>query len=131
MSRSDWKTPKLLYERLDKIFNFNFDPCPPKPAFDALVTECEWGSRSFVNPPYDALRPWLLKALEEREKRKFIILLLPAKTDTRWWQELVQPNAAFIWFLKSRLYFDDGEGRAPFPSAVVCFYKYAEIGKAR
>jgi hypothetical protein len=37
----NWKTPKKLYDELDKEFHFDFDPCPPNPAFDGL--NIEWG----------------------------------------------------------------------------------------
>ena len=129
MRRTDWKTPKWLYDHLNGVFNFNCDPCPSDPGLDGL--SAEWGTRTFVNPPYNALPAWLNKALEEREKGKFILLLLPAKTGTAWWQDLVQPNAAFIWFLRDRLCFDDRGGRAPFPSALVCFYRYDRIKEWR
>jgi hypothetical protein len=32
----DWRTPKDIYENLNKEFNFDFDPCPSKPDFDGL-----------------------------------------------------------------------------------------------
>ena len=46
-----WKTPDDFYNRLDKEFNFDFDPCPAHSEFDGLKTE--WGNSNFVNPPYD------------------------------------------------------------------------------
>lgn len=49
-----WLTPPDIMQKLQEEFNFNFDPCPfPKPNdFDGLRTE--WGTRSYVNPPFGA-----------------------------------------------------------------------------
>lgn len=49
-----------------------------------------------------------------------IVCLLPARTDTRWWQEYVM-RASEIRFISGRLRFGDAENSAPFPSAVAIF----------
>lgn len=48
--RSDWRTPKQFYEGLNKVFQFDFDPCPADPDFDGL--SIDWKRSNFVNPPY-------------------------------------------------------------------------------
>lgn len=48
--RNDWKTPKELYNELDKEFHFDFDPSPPYPTFDGLSVE--WKDSNYLNPPY-------------------------------------------------------------------------------
>ena len=50
-----WRTPKAFKAELDKEFRFDFDSCPPNPAFDGL--SIEWGERNFVNPPYGRENP--------------------------------------------------------------------------
>ena len=53
----DWKTPKSLYDSLDKEFHFDFDPCPFK--HDITLwngLNVEWGNSNFVNPPYYRFR---------------------------------------------------------------------------
>ena len=47
------------------------------------------------------------------------MLLLPARTDTRWFHDYCLRGE--VRFVRNRLYFDDGEERAPFPSIVVVF----------
>ena len=117
--RSDWKTPKKFYEALDTEFHFDFDPCPTNPTFDGLTVE--WGKSNFVNPPYGRVLPkWIKKAYEEYRKGKTIVLLIPSRTDTAWWHDYVM-KADEARFIRGRLYFDDGDGRAPFPSVVVVF----------
>jgi len=117
--RTNWKTPQDFYDQLDKEFNFNHDPCPPNPTENGIF--CDWGSSNYVNPPYGrAIRSWLDKALLEKRKGNSSVFLLPARTDTKWFHEVVLPHAEEIRFVKGRVYFD-GKGWAPFPSIVVIF----------
>ena len=39
--RTNWKTPKAVYQTLDAEFQFDHDPCPPKHKVDGLKSE--WG----------------------------------------------------------------------------------------
>ena len=117
--RNNWKTPKGFYKELDKEFHFDFDPCPSNPTFDGL--EIEWGERNFVNPPYAReITKWIEKAFEEWKKGKTIVMLLPSRTDTRWFHDYVM-KAKEIRFIKGRLKFDDQKNSAPFPSCLVIF----------
>ena len=117
-ARQNWKTPKAFYQALDSEFNFDFDPCPKKPTCDGLTAE--WGSRSYVNPPYGELPKWIEKAFAEWKKGKTVVMLIPSRTDTRWWHQYVM-KATQIRFIKGRLHFDDQPNPAPFPSAIVVF----------
>lgn len=117
--RMDWKTPKAFYQALNSEFNFDHDPCPSQYSIDGLTSE--WGSVNFVNPPYgSALPKWIKKAFEEYQKGKTVVLLIPSRTDTRWWHEYCM-KAQEIRFIKGRLKFDDQKNNAPFPSVVVIF----------
>ena len=119
--RKDWKTPKYLYKFLDKKFNFDFDPCPTNPQFDGL--SIEWKQSNYVNPPYGRqIENWIKKGFEESQKGKTVIMLVPSRTDTKWWHNYVM-RAKEIWFVKGRLKFDDNKNPAPFPSAIVIFKK--------
>ena len=76
--KMDYRTPAALYEALDAEFGFDFDPCPPHPAFDGLAVE--WGESNFVNPPYGRQLPrWVQKAHGEANKGKTVVLLVPAE----------------------------------------------------
>jgi hypothetical protein len=81
-----WLTPPALYDELNHRFQFTFDPCPfPKPeAFDGLT--CEWGSSSYVNPPFGSIMhegkkkgptAWARKAIAESQKGKRVVLVYP------------------------------------------------------
>lgn len=119
--RQDWATPKNLYKELDQEFNFNFDPCPINPQFDGL--KIDWKERNYINPPYvtKLQNDFINKAFEESKKGKLCVLLIPARTGTARWQNIIIPFAKEIRFLSGRLKFDDGEGRATFDSAIIIF----------
>ena len=51
------------------------------------------------------------------------MLLIPSRTDTRYWHDFIM-KADEVRFIKGRLYFNDGDGGAPFPSCIVVFSGY-------
>lgn len=116
--KQNWKTPKAFYQALDSEFNFNDDPCPPNPTDDGLNRE--WGSCAYVNPPYNECAKWCEKAYRESLKGKTVVMLIPSRTDTRYWHDYVM-KADEIRFIKGRLKFDEHKNSAPFPSAVIVF----------
>lgn len=86
------------------------------------------GQRVFMNPPYSRgfIEKAMTKAAAERNHAEVIVALIPANTDTRWWHDLVLPNASYIEFLRGRVRFlrpDGTPGDAP-PngSALACFF---------
>ena len=81
-----WLTPPDLYAKLNAEFRFTFDPCPwPLPdGFDGLT--CEWGERSYCNPPFGSIihqgrkkgpTAWMRKAIEEHGKGKLVVIVYP------------------------------------------------------
>jgi site-specific DNA-methyltransferase (adenine-specific) len=119
--KCNWHTPKTLYADLDAEFHFNDDPCPEGGMFG---TERAWGTSTFCNPPYGpAIAEWLKKGVVEAEAGKTVVFLLPARTDVRWFHDIVLPNDPEIRFIKGRLKFtwNGKEGRPPFLSMLVIF----------
>jgi len=123
--KQDGKTPIDLYEKLDKEFHFDFDPCPPDADFNGL--EIDWKKSNFVNPPFNQQKLWVKKAYEQMlkaqifEKQYQSILLLPARTDTKIFHEIILPFAKEIRFIQGRLKFQQYKNSAPFPSMIVIF----------
>ena len=120
-SASDnWSTPKDVYVTLNDEFNFDFDPCPLEqwPYIDGL--KVEWGERNFVNPPYSKIKYWCKKAYEEWQKGKTVVMLIPSRTDTKYWHDYIM-KATEIRFIKGRLKFGKAKNSAPFPSAIIVF----------
>lgn len=120
-SASDrWATPDDLFAALNREFGFDFDPCPLDGQEDGLsLLFCSWrGKRVFCNPPYGPkLGQWLRRGLEA----KLAVFLIPARTDTKWFHDIVLPKASEIRFIKGRLKFGGAKNSAPFPSMIVVF----------
>lgn len=112
----DWATPKGIYDALDKEFHFDNDPNPLGTI--ELVGLVPWGTRNFCNPPYGR---GLYKWVELGYRNPLTVMLLPARTDTRWFHDIVLPYATEVRFIKGRLKFGDATNYAPFPSMVVIF----------
>lgn len=130
--RSDWATPRTLFEMLDKEFHFTLDVCAdPQTAVceeffsqDALTRH--WvplkDGAVWCNPPYGrAIGDWVERGYRETRHYGTVVMLLPARTDTQWFHEYCLKGE--IRFLRGRLSFDDQKtrGRAPFPSMIVIF----------
>jgi site-specific DNA-methyltransferase (adenine-specific) len=117
----DWKTPPQIFAELNKEFNFTWDPCPENPGIDGLGLT-PWGAVNFVNPPYGRELPkWIKRGYEEFLKGKTIVFLIPARTDTKYFHEIILPYAKEIRFIKGRLKFQGAKNSAPFPSMIVIF----------
>ena len=95
-----WETPKELFEKLNKEFNFDVDVCATK-----------------ENAKCKEISKWVKKAYESKAT---VVCLLPARTDTRWFHEYIY-NKAEIRFIKGRLRFGNSKNSAPFPSMIVIF----------
>jgi hypothetical protein len=104
------------------VFSDWFDPCPldDSPDIDGLL-EVEWEDKTYVNPPYSDPLPWVKKAIEEHHKGKRIVMLLRMDTSTRWFKELQEAGAVFLW-VNGRLRFNTGKP-ANFPSMLVLLTK--------
>ncbi|MCP4762779.1 MAG: adenine methyltransferase [archaeon] len=104
---NNWKTPDWFYNKLDKEFKFDFDPCPYMHDMEWDGLECEWGESNFVNPPYSRKlkESFIKKALIESKKGKTCVLLLPVSTSTIIFHDIILPNKKEIRFIKGRIKF--------------------------
>lgn len=116
----DWRTPRKVYDGLNQEFGFKDDPCPNHSLIDGLSRE--WGSPAFVNPPFKTIAKWVEKSYEESQKGKTVVMLIPARTDTRWFHDYCMKSQD-IRFIKGRLKYEGAKFNAPFPSCVVVFRK--------
>ena len=114
MNTDSYRSDKWILD----MFSDYFDPCPlsDNPKEDGL--NIEWKDKTFVNPPYSNPLPWIKKAIEENKKGKMIVLLLKMDTSTRWFKELKEANAEFLW-INGRLHYNGlhhtYDGNVPFP----------------
>ena len=112
----------LTPEEIKSRYTDWFDPSPhPRPAWDGL--QVSWGERAFCNPPWCNIRPWVEKALHERDEGCAVHMLIPPATSTATWHDLIFPQASQIIFLRRYtpyLRVSDGKTVA-MPSCIVTF----------
>jgi phage N-6-adenine-methyltransferase len=139
---NEWYTPQPLYDKLNAKYNFNLDPCATSEnaKCDKYFTKedngliQQWDGNVFVNPPYGReIKQWVEKAYEEwlRDKNRVIVMLIPARTDTRYWHDWIFPYASDITFIKGRIKFGGSNKDAPFPSAIVVFGGELSVAKIK
>jgi hypothetical protein len=104
-------------------------PCLRMPSASASTVLQKMGCPSpgrggvWCNPPYGReIGRWVRRACEECEKpyNNFIVMLLPARTDTRWFHDYVYGKARLL-FLDGRLKFGEMKTGAPFPSMIAIY----------
>ena len=126
----EWATPQALYDRLNKKFDFQLDPCCTEENMkapigiglprDGLAADWSYHKRVFVNPPYSQVAKWVQKAYEESRKGCIVVCLVKSCTDTKWWHEYAM-KADVIIFLQGRVKFGGATTGAPFPSCILVF----------
>lgn len=77
--------------------------------------------RGHHNPEYKpGIIDWVKKAHAEWCRGVTVVALLPARTDSRWFQNFVLPYAE-LRFIRGRLKFGGHKNSAPFPSVVAVY----------
>lgn len=113
--KEEWETPQDLFDKLNEEFHFDLDVCAlPEnakcknyytPEIDGLKQT--WKGVCWCNPPYGRkIGEWVKKAAESTAT---VVMLLPARTDTKWFHEYIYgATNADIRFIKGRLKFGGG-----------------------
>lgn len=126
----EWATPQDFFDRLNEEFHFTLDPCSTdenakcKKHYtkeqDGLLQD--WtGEVVYCNPPYGREMPkWIKKCYEHYRGGGTVVMLIPARTDTKAFHEYIIGKAE-IRFIRGRLRFGGGKNTAPFPSMVVVY----------
>lgn len=134
----EWGTPQDLFDELNSMYNFTLDPsasdynhkCEKYFTKDDDGLSKSWsGETVFCNPPYGRhIGDWVKKAYDESLKGTKIVMLIPARTDTRWFHDYIyKKNNVRVEFIRGRLKFVDCLNRekkansATFPSMLVFF----------
>lgn len=140
-----WATPQAYFNSLTTEFSFTLDVCalassakaptwygpdhqdPTKR--DGLVQD--WtadaaGGVVWMNPPYGrTIGEWMHKAAAESDRGATVVCLVPARTDTAWFQDTALSRQAAgraeIRFIRGRLKFGNSKNPAPFPNCLVVF----------
>jgi hypothetical protein len=122
-------TPKKVLDLvIDCLGTIDLDPCSNREPYNVPATthytETEnglnqpWTGKVFLNPPYGrVIDDWVSKLVSEFVAGAVTeaIALVPARTDTRWFDRFYGHTVCF-W--RGRLTFINNEGPAKFPSAI-------------
>ena len=137
-----WETPKAFFDQLNRLFGFTLDACASSENAkvgnyytveqNALIQE--WQGVVWCNPPYGREQvKFIQKAYDESVKHgSTVVCLIPARPDTKVWQDLIFAKADQVCFIKGRLKFGNSKDAAPFPSALIVFgdsHDLSEFGK--
>lgn len=129
----EWGTPQDFFDKLNAEFGFTLDVCATADnakcaryfsSHDDGLKQSWVGERVWCNPPYGkGIGDWLMKcadAVMDIEGPQLAVALIPARTDTKWFQDFVLPYAELRW-VKGRLKFGGSKNSAPFPSVVAVY----------
>jgi hypothetical protein len=87
---------------------------------NGLEASWDYGGTAWANPPYGrSIGKWITKALDEASKGNPSVVLVPSRTDTKWFQDMWRADA--LIFIKGRLKFQGATSSAPFPSVLAVF----------
>jgi hypothetical protein len=147
----NWQTPEVVLSGVRETFRgvINLDPCASPEPTDWFATNnmnptrepwegaikagqfgyrqdglsASWSRRVYVNPPFSESARWIEKCHTEAPHCEGIIMLIPTRSDTRYWQTYA-PTADAICFWKGRIKFiAPGVGAAPqgakFPASLL------------
>lgn len=137
-SKTDlWETPQEFFDKLNKEFHFEIDVCAlPEnakcerfytPEMDGLSQP--WEGCCWCNPPYGReVKKWVKRAYDASSSGATVVMLLPARTDTKWFHEYIYGRKHVeVRFICGRLKFGGSKNSAPFPSMVVIFHGAKEV----
>lgn len=133
-TKQTWETPKILFDKLNKEFNFEWDLAASKENalcekyFDKEnnALEQRWKGTCWLNPPYgdksNKMVDWIKKAYDECQINPHlkVVMLIPARTNTKWFHEYCM-KAAEIRFICGRPKFGDAKYGLPQPLCLVIF----------
>lgn len=129
----DHETAKRL---TDAEFHFTLDACAlPENAKCARYYTPEqnglyqpWDGIVWCNPPYGReIGKWVEKAHYSIYNGITTVMLLPARTDTKWFHNYIVTPRHEIRFVRGRLKFGGAKNSAPFQSMVVVFRPKMEM----
>jgi len=125
--RQCWQTPPEFFKALDQVFDFDFDAAATKDnrqcsyyagldhpmAIYRDGLACRWAKRTFVNPGFEDVGPWLWKAHEKTNGPDGIcdvaVVITHVSVATPWWLDAMA-HASEVWLPSPRVQFIAPEG---------------------
>jgi hypothetical protein len=118
--KQNWTTPDAIFDMLNAEYAFDLDGAAD--ADNAKLPEFSeyrltWvGRRVFCNPPWSSIPPFI----ELAGTADLAVLLVPARTNARWFHRALELGATVRYFL-GRPRFGDGQGSSPVDCLLLVF----------
>lgn len=139
----EWATPQFVIDAAKEVMGgIELDPASSHAAQASVGAkryythhglERSWKSPAlWHNPPYGReIGPWVEKWYQGVRDHTFDqgMLLIPARTDTKWFRPLYALDRVLFCWIYGRLCFGAATNAAPFPSVLVYTYRYGEADK--
>jgi len=139
----NWETPQSFVDHIQDIFElkFDMDACA---SFDSKKVEfyysedtnsliqC-WHGSVWCNPPYSKplKSKFVYKAIKECEDQNVreVVMLIPARTDTKLFHDVIMKNARSIYFIKGRINFllENNEYSGSTVASMLVFFTPASV----
>lgn len=119
----EWRTPSNIYNHfVNKLNCLDLFPFGSKSnQFDIVYDN----KRLFCNPPFSKLSETVDYLLDLHFNHNCEIwLLMPCRTDTKYFYKLFSSARITVYFFNKRLHFNDSKS-APFPSMLIHIHKFA------
>lgn len=135
-TKQDWNTPKILFDKLNQEFNFQWDLAADKD--NALCSKFYtkeddglkqiWNGVCWLNPPFgdktSKMVDWIKKAYNDSQLNPnlTVVMLIPNRSNTKWYHNYCM-KASEIRFICGRPKFGDNKHGLPQPLILVIFKK--------
>ena len=112
--KQTWTTPRELFDSLNRRYLFTLDGAASAenallPNYSSLVEPKPWkGEHVFCNPPWSNIPPFV----ELAATADIAVLLVPARTNSRWFHRALQ-TGAMVKFFPGRPRFGDAKAGSP------------------
>jgi hypothetical protein len=116
------RSPEMIRLMLQLEFNFTgiVDASSMTAKEKRKSLNSEWFDSSFVIVDYSNVEAWLDKCLHEGERGRTVVALIPARTSTCWFHDIVLEQAKEIRFVKGRVTINEKQNSLP--DALVIFH---------
>jgi site-specific DNA-methyltransferase (adenine-specific) len=134
--RQDWNTPRPLFDKLNKEFNFEWDLAATKE--NALCNKFyskendglkqKWSGNCWCNPPYgdrnSKMVDWIKKSYNDTQSNLnlTVVMLIPNRSNTNWFVNYIAKSHE-VRFITGRPRFGNTIHGLPQPLLIVIFKK--------
>lgn len=130
--RQTWQTPPALFERLNAEYGFTLDGASEPgngllPRASTADDPLPWTfERVFCNPPWSNIAPFV----EQAAHAELAVLLVPARTNARWFHRALELGASVVYFL-GKPKFVGAKHTSPVDCVLLVFERPASLGVER